>query len=343
VANVDAGAGGVAGEQELEAVLEADGEGFGEGGEQDAVAREAAGEEGGAVEGDDALAGAGAAGDAGGAVGALLDDGALLGVEEDALEVPGGVEGGVQLALGLDAAEAALGVGVLEGVGGGRVGRGARGQGHGLAGGEVHEALGGFLGQLLDHVHKGALPNGGEGVDPLGGHPQAEQVTLLKASEERRLGLADDLSHDLFDAFAHFDELGGAGARVHVEAAALCPLVGVVVVGGEAEHEAARAVTVHDDAQIAVDAEGPEAGVAGALRFVEAEPRVLGLRLKLEGGLLDEALLVALEAGEAPHEGVGDDESHSSSPSRRCVRRASNRAAYSGGMSSRRASHSLRW
>ena len=269
-------------EEAAELDAEGGGEGVGEGGEEDARGRVAAGEVGGAVEGDDGLAGAGGAGDAGGAGEGALDEVALGGVEEDGPGLPGGVEGGLEL--GARSPSGGSGAGRR----GGRRGRAcgsARGKGAG--GGEGEERLGGFGGEVVHEGEEAVLVGGADVRQPVGRDAAGEEGGVVPGVEEaggggRRRGRGTRF----LDELADLDDLGGAGGRVGLDAAAGGPGVGVVVVADVGEEEV-RAALVDDDAEVVVDPDGPEVGVAGGVDAVELQARRGGVELEVDGGHLD--------------------------------------------------------
>ncbi len=167
-------------DEDGEAVFEGGGEGVGEGGEQDAGVGVFTGEAGGAVEGDDGFAGTGRAGDAGGAFVVAFDNVALGGVEEDGPLFPRVIEGGGELfGIGHDA-EAALGVGVSEGVcawwhrdGGLRC----------AAGGEQEEGFRGFGGESLGHIEDGVFRCMTDVGEPFSGDAVGEKLFVFEAGE----------------------------------------------------------------------------------------------------------------------------------------------------------------
>ena len=129
-----------------------------------------------------------------------------------------------------------------EGVGRGRGGRGLD------AGGEVDQGLHRLGGEVVGEVEEGVLGGGADVGEPVGRDAAEEERRLGGAGEERRAGRGDgDGDDDLLDALADLDELGGAGGGVDLEAAALGPGVGGVVVADPGE-EGVGAALVQDDA-----------------------------------------------------------------------------------------------
>ena len=248
------------------------------------AAGSSAGEAGGAVEGDDGLAGAGAAGDAGGAGEVAGHEVALGGVEEDGPGSPRGRRGrpGARRS-STSRRKRRWASGWAKGSGG------AARRGGGLdAGGEVDQRLEGLGREVVGEVEQGVLGRrrGRRRASP-GGRRRARRVGVRGAGEEAglraaRTGARDD---DLLDPLADLDELGGAGRGVGLEAAALGPGVGGVVVADPGEQEVGAAL-VEDDAEVAVDADGPEVAVAGAVDAVELQAGGGGVDLEVEGGVL---------------------------------------------------------
>ena len=116
--------------------------------------------------------------------------------------------------------------------------------------------------------------------------------------ERRRSGLRDGLLRrdvdrhlDLADGLAHLDELGRAGARVALKNSSLSPAVSGVVVVGVAQHQA-RVGAMHDQAQVAADARGPEVLVLAVVDAMELDAGVRRVELQIEGSGLRRTLLV---------------------------------------------------
>ena len=259
--------------EEGELGAEAVGEALVVGGEQDAGGGIGAGEADGAVEGDDGLAGAGAAGDAGGAGEVACRRSRVWArVEEDRPLLPRGVEGAGEL------------VGSRRGGGSGAGRRGARrGRASARAGAgwmpaeRLMQRLQRLGGEVGGEVEERVLGGGADVGEPVGRDAAEEQRRLRGAGEEGRprggcRRRSWDRDGDFLNAFADFDELGGAGRRVGLEAAALGPGVGGVVVADPGE-EGVGPAFVQDDAEVAGDAGGPEVAVAGAVDAVELRGR----------------------------------------------------------------------
>jgi hypothetical protein len=96
---------------------------------------------------------------------------------------------------------------------------------------------------------------------------------------------------------------------VRFQLAPFRPVIGPVVVVDVAEQEA-RIALVHDQANVAADAHGPEIPVPRLVQPVQAHAGIGRVELQVEGRGLDRALLVAGEARQAIGEGVGDAEFH---------------------------------
>ena len=193
------------------------------------------------MEGDDGLAGAGGAGDASRSVEVAFDKGALGGVEEDRPGFPGRVEGGLEFVAALEEAETALRVGVQKrirgGFGGDRCGKNADG--------EVEEGFGGLGGEVFGEVEEGVLVGGAGVGEPVGRNAAGEEDGVFVRVEEP-LGVRRDRVGRwkgglILYPLADLDDLGGAGGRVSLDAAAFGPGIGIVVVADIREQEVRRA------------------------------------------------------------------------------------------------------
>ena len=227
----------------------------------------------GAVQRDDGLARACRPRNPRGAGEGALDQRALRRVQKHRPLVPRVVEGAAQLFDIGQHAEAALRVGMREGVGfyGGRRGRLGR-----LADGEFQQRLLRFLRQVRDDVEQRVLGRSAHIVDPLLGHAERHQFVFAQIVEEAdartRLGRSfgrgggvlrlEDF--DFFDALADFDKLHGAGRRVPLDLAALGPFVGGVMMIDVGEQQARRG-TMHDQPDVGVHPHRPEIRVLGAI------------------------------------------------------------------------------
>ena len=237
----------------------------------------------GAVQGNNRLAGPGGADDAGGTVEIAVDELLLCRVEEHRPLVPWGVERRRHLGLVLDDAKTALRVGVCKA---GAVGLLDDADRRSLADGGGQDGLLRLVGEVRGDVQDGLLRCLPHRVEPVLRHAPAQQDVIGLKGEERRPAhclLDVALGNDLLDGLSDLDDLGGAGPRVAVEAAALGPSVSVVVVADIGE-EGVAGPLVEDDAEVEIDAGGPEVLVAGAVDPVEGEAGAVGVLLDVEGG-----------------------------------------------------------
>src|SRR6266567_7053966 len=103
-----------------------------------------------------------------------------------------------------------------------------------------------------------------------------------------------DLSRgrSLPDGLVNLDELRGPRLGVRLEPAALSPAVSRVMMIDVAEQQAV-ACLMNDQPDVAAGAHRPEVLVFGAVDSVEVHARLRWVELQVEGGGLDEFLLVA--------------------------------------------------
>ena len=277
-----------------------------------------------AMQGNDGLAGAGRAGDAHGAVEVALHQLPLGGVEEDDPLLPGEAQRLLQLGNVLHHAEATLCIGMQEGIGD------RHGCGHVENAGrdELQQRLAGLGRQVGRDVQEAVLGGGENVVDPVGRHADGHELAGIERPErEHRLAphrlqreqihaVAEiELQRDrprrrhLLDALAHLDDLDGAGLGMRLDAAALGPLVGVVVVADVGQQEALRRL-VDDDPDIPVDPARPEIRVLGGIDAMQLQPRMLRIDLKVDNGDLDSLLLIARQLAQGRLKAVGQKKLH---------------------------------
>jgi hypothetical protein len=108
---------------------------------------------------------------------------------------------------------------------------------------------------------------------------------------------------------AHLDDLNGAGARMRLDAAALRPGIGVVMVTDVGGQQTVAGL-VDDQADVAADARRPEIGVLALVDAVQLEAVAGRVHLEIEDTGLYGFLVVAGQAIERRSEGVGDQEVH---------------------------------
>ena len=101
--------------------------------------------------------------------------------------------------------------------------------------------------------------------------------------------------------------MSGASCGMRFQLPPLQPVVRLVVVPDEAQHQA-RGALVNDQADVAAHAHGPEVLVLRLVEPVKAHAGVGWIDLQVERRRLDRLLLVAGEPAEAVGEGVGDPE-----------------------------------
>lgn len=65
-----------------------------------------------------------------------------------------------------------------------------------------------------------------------------------------------------------------------------------------------------NDPDVRARPHGPEVCIPCLVEAVEAHARIRRIHLEVEGRCLDRLLLVAVQAGEAVGEGIGDEELH---------------------------------
>ena len=130
--------------------------------------------------------------------------------------------------------------------------------------GELPERFGSLGRKVVRKLQQCVLLHDGTDIrEPLVRHAVAKQLAAEEVGEERKSrGSRPFLVHvarddDLLDELPHFDELGRAGPRVDIQAAALSPCVGRIVMPDVTEQEAGVCL-VDDQADIAADAHGPE-------------------------------------------------------------------------------------
>ena len=141
-----------------------------------------------------------------------------------------------------------------------------------------------LVGQMSGDLQNAVLGCLAHGVQPILRHAPVQQVIIRGAREEE--GLAHRLFHvalddDVLDRLPYLDDLCGAGTGMPFELAALGPVVGVVMVS----HIGQQGLTiqlVQHDADVAVDAGGPEIRVAGPVDPVERQTRALRVLLDVK-------------------------------------------------------------
>ncbi|HRD76449.1 MAG TPA: hypothetical protein PK264_10995 [Hyphomicrobiaceae bacterium] len=96
---------------------------------------------------------------------------------------------------------------------------------------------------------------------------------------------------------------------MRLDASALGPLVGIVVVIDVGEQKALRCL-MDDDTDVAVDAHGPEVRVLRGIDPMKLKPWIGRIGLQIERRRFDRLLLVAREPAEGEREGIGDAKFH---------------------------------
>ena len=196
---------------------------------------------------DDRLPRPRGAGRAGRACVAAVHDALLRRVQEHGPLLPRRIQRLGQRVLVLCDAEATQGIRVREGI--------DRHAGHGLRRGcrqppgthIFEQCFGSFRWQVLGHRQEAVLAGSLNGRDPVGRHTHGHQALGgegLKRQPlhylgwiERKLRYHRSLGK-LLDPLPHLDDLHGTRVRMRLNAAALCPSVGVVMVTDIGEQEA---------------------------------------------------------------------------------------------------------
>ena len=261
------------------------------------------------IQGDDRLAGAGRSGDANRPGVVLLDRLALLGMQEDDPLLPGVVEGRLQLFDRRQDAEPTLCVGMSERIG---LRAGDLRRPWLAAHRKLQQRLGGLGGQMVRYGEDRVLRRCSHVREPLRRHAVSEQLFVGDLGEERLLAgrlrlFRRDVrrDHDFLHGLADLDELGGAGLRMRLKFPLRGPVVRLVVMIDVAEQEAVGGF-VHDQPNVAIDADRPEVLILRRVELVEAHPRAGRVQLQVESGRLDGLLLVAGESSETARERVGN-------------------------------------
>lgn len=236
-------------------------------------------------------------------------------MEKDRPLVPGIVECGLQLGEVFDHAETALGVGVQEGIGGlfdGRLGQAPRRR-------EFEQRLGRFRRQVRIEVEETVLSRGLHVRDPILGNADPEQILSPELGEnlrrDRRLrlrlfGLVErQTRRDLLDALTHFDDLDRARLGMRLDAPALRPRIGFVVVVDIGEQQA-RLGLVDDDPDVAADPGRPEIRVLRLVDAMQLQTGVGRIDLHVEGRRLHGLLVLSRKPGQRVGERGGDEEIH---------------------------------
>jgi hypothetical protein len=121
------------------------------------------------------------------------------------------------------------------------------------------------------------------------------------------------LRRDLLDAFARLDDLDRAGFGVRLDAAALGPGIGVVVMADIGD-EGRVAALMQDQADVAIDARGPEIRVLALVDAMKLQAVAGRIDLKIEHARLHRLPIRRSEAAEGGGEGFGDEKIHPHTP-----------------------------
>ena len=195
------------------------------------------------------------------------------------------------------------------------------------------QRLAGLGGQVCGDVEEVVLGRRQNVVDPVRRHTDGHELARIERPEaegrlapprrperehidavaEIELLLHRPRRRHLLDALAHLDDLDGTCLGMRLDAPALGPLVGVVVVADVGQQEALRRL-VDDDADVAARPARPEIRVLGVADAVPLQARMLRVGLQVEHGGLDRLLLVARQLGERGGEAVSDAEFHLGAP-----------------------------
>ena len=224
-----------------------------------------------AVEGHNRLARAGRAGHACGTAEATFDKIALVGVEEDGPGVPRRVERALQLLRAAHHHKVALGIGMGERV---FSDDGFNARARCSTSRHFEQRLRDFARQMPEHIEQACLGHASHVVEPFRRHAIAEQLVVIDAVEWTPLlagpGSGDDnvdvsRDLDLTHHLSHLDELRGAGLGVALQLPLLRPPIGGGVMVHVTEQQNCGG-SVDDEADVEIDARGPEVRV---LRAVE--------------------------------------------------------------------------
>lgn len=115
------------------------------------------------------------------------------------------------------------------------------------------------------------------------------------------------LRPDVLYPFPDLDQLRRTRPRMSLDPPPFGPRIGFVVVVDVAQQQAPLRL-VDDQAEVAVDPDGPEARVLRPLDPMELQPRMRRVDLEIESRRLRRLLVLRLEPGEAGGERIGDPE-----------------------------------
>jgi hypothetical protein len=181
--------------------------------------------------------------------------------------------------------------------------------------GEVQQCFRCLLRQVIGQVEERVLGGCPHIAQPFGRNPIAQQLIVRDTAKQKRLGYCRHrdldrlMNDDLFDSFADFDKLRGARSRMPLNFAPLGPSIRTVMMIDVTEQKA-RLRPVDDQADIGVDAHGPEILVPRLVQPMELHPRRGRIELQVKGRRLDGLLLVPRQSTEAVGKGVCDPEFH---------------------------------
>ena len=242
-----------------------------EGGEQYPGVRIGTRQKDGAMESNNGLARASGARDARRAVISPFNPLPLFGMQKDHPLFPRKFERPHQLFDVAHHAEAALGIGMLKGIGGG----GDRlWNARFTTGGQFQQRLGGLSRQIIGQGEQGVFGRLPDIEQPFDRHAIAQQRFIIGFGKEGRLGFGDiGGNQDFLNRFADLHQLGGASFGMGFQFAPLGPRIGRIMVINVTEQQATFGL-VDDQAQITADAYRPEVFVARPVEFVKTHARV---------------------------------------------------------------------
>jgi hypothetical protein len=209
-----------------------------------------------------------------------------------------------------------------------------RGHVEDASGDELQQRLSGLGGEVRGNVEEVVLGRRQDVIDPVRWHTDGHELGGIECAEaedalhrrtqrqhvdavaEVELLLDRPRRRHLLDALAHLDDLDGTGLGMRLDAPALRPRIGIIVVADVGKEEALRRL-VDDDADIPVDPARPEIRVLGDIDAMQLQARIHRVGLQVEHGGLDPLLLVARQLGQRRLEGISDAEFHRGAPRKR--------------------------
>ena len=145
-----------------------------------------------------------------------------------------------------------------------------------FANGQLKQRLSCFARQMLGQVQKIVFVGVLHLLNPVRWNPVTQKVLFRDVIEKKWLGRQSLIrccitGHgDFLNCLVYFNQLGCAGLGMGFQFAPHGPFVGVVVVVYVAQHQAIPD-PMHDDSDVAADADGPETRVRGIMQLVESQ------------------------------------------------------------------------